>query len=365
MFFNFKNLRKAPTRLAGSIVDQITNTGVITVSGTTLGKAQDIVFTATNTGLKLNLSEALRKNINLSSTASIPNNIRLAKVIKVEKVVTASATDDTVLEVLTTYDTKNTTIQNNLLYSDEMLADTSLLNLDFILPSTQNNTLDVETHNIPKIGDKIRVTFYYTTDNDLENLSYTRNGTLYTNKKFALINKIYVSSGFKTSQSTKFTATSFTQPSLGARYKVIYDYLAPKQNERIVIRYNFNKLVGDVTFNIENTRPINADVLAREAKLTLLDLTMNVVIADDFKTSTNTVLQNLKDQLTTALTTNKLGSIVDAPTLINVAQAVNGIARARILYFNKTGGLGQVLKVQAQEDEYFAPNRIIINTETR
>lgn len=365
MFFNYKVLKKSPTKLSATISDQVVNTGVITAAGTTLGEAMDVVFTATNTGLKLNLAEALRKALNLSSTTSIPTNIKLAKLIKAEKVITASVTDDTVLEVLATYDTKNTTIQNNLLFPDEMLNNYSLQNLDFILPSTQNNTLDVETHNIPKLGDKIRVTFYYTVDNDLENLAYTRNGVLYTNKKFALINKIYISSGFKASQSTKFTATSFTQPSLGARYKVFYDYLAPKQNERIVVRYNYNKLVTDVTFNVEDTRPINADVIVREAKLVLLDLTMNVVIADDFKSSTTTVLQNLRDKLGAAMTTTSLGQIVDSPTLINVAQAVSGIARARILYFNKTGGIGQVLKVQAQEDEYFSPNNIIINTETR
>ncbi len=282
-----------------------------------------------------------------------------------EKVVTASTTDDSVLEVLATYDVFNTTIQNNLLYDDEMLSDPTLLNLDFVLPATQNNTLDVQTHNLPKLGDKIRVTFYYTTENDIENLSYTRNGTLYTNKKFALINKTYVSSGFKSSQSSKLTLTSFTQPTLGARYKVFYDYTAPKQNERIVVVYNYNKLVSDVTFNIENTRPINADVLAREAKLVELDLTMNVVISDSFLSSTTTVLQNLRDKLTSTMTTTTLGQIVDQATLINVAQAVQGIARARILYFNKTGGIGQVLQVQAQNDEYFAPNSIIINTETR
>lgn len=365
MYFNYNNLRKAPTRVIGNIVDQVNNTGVISIAGTTLTVAKDIIFTATNTGLKLNLSEALRKALGISSTAALSSGYKIAKIIKVEKVVTASATDDTVLDVLATYDVKNTTIQSNLFYSDAMLGDLTLQNLDFILPSTQNNTLDVETHNLPKLGDKVRITFYYTYDNDSENLSYTRNGTLYSNKKFALINKIYVSSGFKSSQSTKFTATSFTQPSLGARYKVFYDYLAPKQNERIVVKYNYNKLISDVTFNIEDTRPINADVLAREAKLVKLDLTINVVIDSDYKSSTTTVLQNLRDKLTTALTTNILGDIVDAVTLINVAQAVTGIARARILYFNKEGGIGQVLKVQAQKDEYFAPNNVIINTETR
>jgi uncharacterized phage protein gp47/JayE len=365
MFFEFDSLRRGPTRITGTIADQIINTGIVTAAGTTLADAQNIVFTATNTGLKLNLAEAMRTALNLSSSATLPTNVRIARIIKVEKVVTASVTDNTVLEVLVTYDTTNTTIQNNLLYSNDMIADPTLANTEFVLPATSNNTQNVQTHNLPSIGDKIRVTFYYTTDNDQESLSYTRNGTLYTNKKFAFINKIYVASGFTASQSTKFTATSFTQPSLGARYKVFYDYLAPKQNERIVVNYNYNKLVSDVTFNLEETRPINADVLAREAKLVQLDLTMNVVIDPNFTSSTTTVLQNLRNQLTSALTTTTLGLTVDQPTLINVAQAVQGISRARILYFNKTGAAGSVQKIVAQEDEFFEPNNIVINTETR
>ena len=365
VFFRFKCLRQAPTKIIGTTVDQVINAGSISISGTTLAKAENIIFTATNTGLKLNINEAIRKALNLASTASIPSNVKIARVVKVEKVVTASTTDDTVLEVLTTYDVKNTTIKNNLLYSLDMLQDPGLQNLDFVLPSTSTNLMNTDIHNLPTLGDKIRITFYYTTDNDSEVLAYTRNGTLYTNKKFAFVNKMFASSGFKTSQSTKFTATSFTQPSLGSRFKVFYDYLAPKQNERILVRYNYNKLISDVTFSIENTRPINADVLVRQAKQVLLDLTINVVIADDAKSSQTTVLQNLRDKLLSALTTNKLGQVVDAPTLINVAQAVAGVARARILYFNKTGGIGQVLKVQAQNDEYFSPNNLTINTETR
>lgn len=365
MYYKFDNLRKSPSRLIGATVDQIVNTGIITVNGSTLAKANEIVFTCTSTGLRQNLSEALRKTLSLASTSSIPTNIKVAKIIKAEKVITASTSDDSVLQVLTTYDVNGSTIQNNLLYSAEMQSNPVLGPLDFILPSTTNNTANISPVNLPTIGDKIRVTFYYVTDNDSENLSYTRNGTLYTNKKFAIINKIFAASGFKASQSTRFTASSFTQPSLGSRYKVFYDYTAPKPNERIVITYNYNKLISDVTFAIEQSRPINADVLVRQANLVELDLVMNVVIDSTFSTSTTNVLQNLRNQLITAMTTNKLGQVIDTPTLINVAQAVSGIARARILYFNKTGKVGTVLKVQAQKDEYFAPNLITINTETR
>ncbi|CAB4196506.1 Baseplate protein J-like [uncultured Caudovirales phage] len=364
IFFRFKNLKKSATKITAATADQIINAGTLTFSGTTVSKVEDVVFIATNTGLKLNVSEALRKHLGIASTSQIPSNIKISDVIKVEKVITASSTNDEVLEVLTTYDVKNCTIQNNL-FANNMISDLSLQNLDFILPNTTNNTLNIQTHNLPTLGDKIRITFYYTTTDDSESLTYIRNGLLYTNKKFALINRVYISSGFKSSQSTKLTATSFTQPSLGARYKVFYDYLAPKQNERILVKYNYNKLISDVTFSIENTRPINADVIVRAAKIVLLDLTINVVIDTNYTSSQSTVLQNLRDKLLTALATNTLGQIVDSPTLINVAQSVAGIARARILYFNKTGNIGQVLKVQAQNDEYFEPNNLIINTETR
>lgn len=365
VFFKIKNLREAPSRLSATTVDQVVNTGIITINGITLGTAVDVVFTATSTGLKLNVTEAMRKTLSLSSAVAVPTNVKLAKVIKVEKVVTVSPSDDTVLEVLTTYDVKNVTIGDNLFYSDQMLEDVTLGPLDFVLPNTTTNSLNTSPINLPTLGDKIRITFYYVTSGDTETLSYTRNGTVYSNKKFALINKIFVASGFKASQSTRFTGTSFTQPGLGARYKVFYDYLAPKQNERIVVRYNYNKLISDVTFNIEASRPINADVLVRAAKQILLDLTMNVVIDPTATSSTTTILQNLRNQLLAALTTTKLGQIIDQPTLINVAQSVTGISRARILIFHREGGTGQVLSIQAQEDEFFSPNNVIINTETR
>lgn len=365
MFFNYHGLRKAPTRIVGTTLDQIANIGVVSVVGTTMELATDLIFTATNTGLQQNLQEALRKALNLASTSAIPSNVRIAKIVKAEKVVTYSTGSDVVLQTLVNYDITGTTIANNLYFSDTMRSNPLLSGVDFILPSTSNNTLTGSANNLPTVGDQIRVTFYYTTDNDTENLSYTKIGTLYTNKKFALINQIYVNSGFQSSQVTKFTATSFTKPSVGARYTIFYNYLAPKQNERILIQYNYNKLISDATFAIENNRPINADVLVRAAKLVSLDLTMNVVINANFLSTSATVLQNLRNQLVSSLTTTTLGETIDQISLINTAQGVQGIDRARILFFNVTGLPGQVLSVVADEDEYFQPNSITINTETR
>ena len=151
---------------------------------------------------------------------------------------------------------------------------------------------------------------------------------------------------------------------MGARYTIFYNYTAPQQNERIVIQYNYNQLISTATFAIENTRPINADVLTRAAKLVLLNLTMQVVIDPSVIAAgtQNTVLQNLQNQLIAALTTNTLGQTITQITLINIAQGVQGIDQANILMFNVDGQSGQVLSITANEDQYFQANTVTVNS---
>lgn len=363
--FNYSNLKQSVSRLIGNLTDQTVNTGTLTVSGTTLTKVADTVFTATNTGLKLNLLEAVKKSLSLTSSSTVPSNLKLAKVLKLEKVTTIAAGSDEVLEVLTTYDLKNQLLNDNSFYINDCLMDSSLQNFEFILPSTVNNTLNTTVQNLPKIGDKLRVTFYYVSSNDSENLAYTRNGILYTNKKFALLDKVFVNSGFNASSSTRISLSSLCQPNINSRYKAFYDYLAPKANERISINYNFNKLISDVTLNLENNRPINADVLVKAAKPILVDLTMNIVLTNNTTISSTTIVQNLKSSLLTTINSNSLGDVIDQITLINIAQGINGVSRARVVYFNKSGVQGQVLTLQAQNDEYFISNNLVINIENR
>lgn len=360
LVYNYKNIKKFASRLSVAISDQTVNTGVISIFGTTVTKSADTVFTATSTGLKQNIFEAIRKALKLQSTAPVQSNIKLVKIAKLEKVTTVSLGSDEILSVLATYDIKWSKLRDNSFYSDEFIEDLSLGDFDFTLPSTTNNI-----NNNIAIGDKLRITFYYSTTNDLENLNFTRNGVLYTNKSFALIDKMYISSGFTSSQSTKLTVGYFNQPILGSRYKVFYDYTAPKQNERVTIRYNYNKLINNVTFNVETSRPINADVLVKQAVEIPVNMTMNIVVSDTYKNSVNIVLQNVKDKMLSALTSNSLGQIIDSSDLINLAYTVDGVDRARVLAFNKEGLIGQSLSLTANQNEYFAPSLITINSENR
>lgn len=355
--FTNKNLRQSPTRLAVSLSDQLINSGVLTASGTSITNVNDIVFTATQNGLKQNLLEALKTFLGLASTTNIGSDKSIIRLLKLEKVLTT--TDDEVISSEAEYDVLGTEVYNNLLYSNEMNYNNNLNLFDFNLPSTTNN-LD----NIPEIGDKLRVSFMYATENDNENLYFTRNGLLYTNKKFATINKIYPGSGFNSSQSARFTTSFFTQPATGSRYRAFYDYLAPKQNERILIRSNYNQVIGEVVFAVETSRPINADVLVREAKQILVDATINIVVKNEFVDSAAIVIQNTKDRLTSTINTNTLGDSINSSDLIAAAQSVDGVERARIVYFNKDGELGQVLTITAEKNEYFVANDVVVNQET-
>jgi hypothetical protein len=366
IYYKYNNIKQTPSKVSVVLSDQVANSGTLTMYGNTLVKGKDIVFTATANGLKHSLNEAVRKALGIASNATIPSNARVVKISSLERVSTISSLNNEVLEVLSSYDIKYSKVKNSSYYSNELTYDSSFGNLDIQLPSTPNNTLNtVDNRNLIKIGDKLRITFYVLLENDSETLNYTRNGVLYTNKNFVLIDKVVASSGFKSSQSSTFVSSLLNQPSLGARYRVKYDYTAPKQNERIVVRYTYNKVIGDTTFNIENTRPINADVLVKAARSIPVDMTMNIVIKQEYLSSTTLIVQNLKDKLIDGVNTNILGDTIDASDFINLAYTVEGVDRARITYFNKNGESGQKLSLVAQKNEYFSANNVIVNVETR
>ena len=363
IYYDYDTCKQAPTKAVITVSDSIANPGVLTIAGTTITKAQDIVFSATSSGLKQPLFEAMRKALTINSSASIPSNIKLVKIAKLERVTTTNTTSDDVLLVNSSYDLFGTTIQDNGFYSNDFISDLTLSSLEFILPATTANITNLAAQ--VKVGDKFRITFYYSKSSDTENIIFTKNGTLYTNKSFALIDKVYVSSGFGSSQSTKIAISNFNQPITGSRYKVFYDYLSPKQNERITIRFNSNKLIADTTFNVENNRPINADVLIRQAKQVDIDVTMNIVIADQFLSSSALVVQNTIDALISTINSSTLGASLDSSKLINTAFSVEGIAGARIIFFNKTGSPGNTLKINTKADEFLVANSITVTPETR
>ena len=357
MLFVSNVLHQAPTKLTITTSDQNNNTGKVSVSGLTITRVSSVIFSAIDNGLTQNLSAAITSFLGQNSGYQIPGNVSLARVVQVQNV--SITNGNIVLATNATYDIVGTQITNNVLYPNEMIANTSLSNVQFTLPSTTNNIT-----NAPKIGDTLLITFYYMTDNDTDSVYFTKNGTQYTNKEFALLNEVYIASGFNTTQSAKFTFAYFTQPATGSAYIAYYNYLAPQQNERISINYNYNQLIANATFAIENTRPITADVLVKAATELLVDATVNIVVLSTYATSAAIVLQNVQNAIIAKINTNTLGAVLNSSDLIVAAQSVSGVERSRILAFNLDGLVGQVLTLQAQENQYFAANIITVNQES-
>lgn len=353
------NLRLAPSRLGLSIAGQVSN-GTITVTGNTFNGIFESIYTVASNSLEQNLASSIKSFLNLKTIDEVPSNVRVIKIAKIEKVTTTN--DLQVLSVDFNYDVKGYELKSNDYTKFEAIQNNLLSSTQFKLPSTTNNL-----NNIPQIGDRLRVSFYIETINDFENVSFSRDGTLYTNKIFSIVNSIAISSGFTSgsSLSATLTVTNLNQPVTSSRYKAYYNYLAPKTNERITINYNYNKAITDATFNIEDVRPINADVLAKAAVPILVNATLNVVISQDFTYNSTVIQQNLQSTITNTLNAQQLGTTLDSSDLINAAYTVQGVDRVRVMYFNKNGVAGSVLSIVAQQNEYILANQVIINIETR
>lgn len=354
-----QNLRQAPTPLGLTIAGSISE-GVITVSGTTINRIADVVITATQNGLKQDLSSAIKSFLSLTSSQTVPATVDIVRLVSMERVTTTTSLD--VLSVNQTYDTKGYKLLNNSFVKSESIVDTSLVATEVELPSTPDNIASP-----PSVGDRLRVTFYISTVSDTENVSFSRGGTLFTNKTFAIVDTMAISSGFTSgaSSSATLTVTNTNQPITGSRYKATYDYRAPKINERITITSNFNKLIGDSTISIENTRPINADVLGKASTSIQVDVTMKIVVTTEFTNSSAIVLQNVQDTVTQALNAQQLGTIVDSSDLSSAASGVEGVDRVRVTFFNKTGKTGSVLSIVAQKNESIVANNVVIESEER
>jgi len=354
-----KNLRQAPSTLVLNLVGSLDSQGTISIAGTTMYNVIDIIFTATASSLTQDISSAVRTALSISSQAST-SDYKLARVSKLQKVETTSSLQE--LAILANYDLLGYSIKDNSFVKEESIQDVTLGNLQLKLPTTVNNTA-----NQPAIGDRLKITCYLYKNSDVENIYFSRSGLAYTNKKYLTIDSVSVSSGFisASSQACTLSISNLNQPTSKSRYRAYYNYTAPKNNERITINYNYNKLLGDTALLLERRRFINADVITKECQYILLDVTINIVVLPEYVNSSRTVQQNVADAMTNLLNSQRLGQTIDQSDLVNAAYTVPGVDRARVLYFNENGSQGSVLSFVAKRNQVYVANNVITNIETR
>lgn len=364
LFYEHQAIKKTPSRLSIVTSDQVANPGTLSIRGTSIIKVSDAIFSprAVNGNIfRQDLSYILKDALGISSEKDIPQNVKIVNIAKLERVTLVGTSINEVMSVNGTYDIWGTKLKENAIYTD-MYSQYNTQDLsyhEFILPQTSNNIANINA------DEKMRITFYYAIENDIENVHMQGNGAYYTNKRFAFIDSVYPSSGFRSSRSTKISISPFSQPPSGTRYKAYYDYIAPKNNERITIKYYFNKLISDVSLAIENNRTINSDILVREAKPVPIDVTLSVIVSGAYSNSSISVLQNVKDSLLSVINSNELGATIEYSAIINAAFSVSGVASAKVIIFNKSGNVGQKISIKAKSDEYFVANNIVVNREYR
>jgi phage-related baseplate assembly protein len=353
----YKNLRRAASHIRVDAAS-IGSSGSISIIGTSRHEVSDVLVTVVSeNGYDIDLSTAILSDSGLSS---IPSTLRVSQLKSVERVNVSNA--GLVTSVDNVYDIVNYRINDNSLDIEVGISDSTLNTTSISLPRTDDN-IDA----ILETGDIVRVTFYYLVEDDTEQLFFSRNGRQTTDKVFLDIERISLSSGFLNAAGDvtgEISVSNFNQPLDNTSYEVDYDYVSPKENERITVTYNTNDTIRDATLLVEDVRPITADVLIKEAEAVDIDISVRIVVLPEFEDSEDTVVQDSIDSITSFLNANSLGTIVDASDVVNNLYTVSGIDRVRILNFS-TGGSGNLLSIEADKNQYLRAGTVDVQVEER
>lgn len=352
-----QNLRRAQSNIRVT-ANAIVTPGSIVVTGITVKKVTDALIVVTaGSGLEVDLAPAIKADLGVSSLSS---NIRLIKVDSFERVNVSRLGE--VESIDNTYDLVNYKIKNNTYDLDLALQNSSLTNTKMTLPPTPNNE-----EALLGTGDIVRVTFYYINIADAESLFFSRSGTLTTSKLFSTITRVAIGAGFQNASGQiigSLVLQNYNQPISNTIYNADYNYIAPKENERITVTFNNNAIINNATLAIEAVRPITADVLIKAAKAKDIDVTLRIVLLPEFKDQEQTVIQDSIDAVTTFLNANSLGTTIDASDVVSTLYSVSGIDRVQIINFS-TGDSGNVLSITAAKNEYLRAGTTNITTEER
>ena len=339
--------RFGPSRLSCR-TSGIVKSGRLKISGTTFTRLEvEVVASRSINELSFDLKNEILEYFGLTTLNS---SISLARV---ERVYGEDIEYD--ISGYSLYDN-----QYDLLYAKE---DSSVAQLSFHLnATTTNNSISLSS------SDKVTVVCLVYTNNDFEELYFSEDQIVITNKLFARIDRISISSGFRSSVGSIVGSVSiepYNQPLVGTSYSVDYSFTAPKEGERITIKYNTNNLIADVTSSVEEVRPITADVLVKEAFEITVDVEGEILVNEDAEDSETQIIENVINAIINLLNTNRLGSIIDYSDIISVATSVTGVDSINISLFNETGKQGRRSFIKSLDNQTITAGSVIITSVPR
>ncbi len=348
------NVRFAPSYLRINL-QGTSSRGRLNIIGHSFTRIEDIV-TITSNGFTLDLQSSIINNMGISS---VPSSGFVAKLESVERVTVAN---DEVASVDYQFDILNYELRDRR-YSDEFgFTNTDLSRTQVKLPASIYNAENELT-----TGQKARVVYYYCDLAQQESLIAGSSGLYFSKYKYAYVSSITVASGFTNISETgtvSRTITSANQPQAGTGYFATYQYTAPKEGERISLKYNYNKLITDSTFTIESVRPITADVLVKQAEPLDIDVSMLVIFSSDVNDTTS-VAQSLEQTIISYMTATGLNTTLDASDIISVSYRVPGVDRVILDKFNKSGLTGVMRTIEAGRDQFIRAGTVTITEDSR
>ena len=331
----------------------VVSPGKIKISGETLTRLSVEV----NAGIALSNSVfSLRSELSQALGVAITDNIGIARVDRAMLL-------DSNGNLESEYNVFGCSVSNNKFSKGLSQVDSSLQTYEFRLPDTAENKAIKASS-----GDTILLHILAYNLDDYEELYFASSGSNISRNRFGRINRISVSSGFRTTGGViagSVDIKSYSQPNVGETYFANYDFTAPKEGERITISYNVNRLVIDATSELERVRPITADVLVKEAEELTVDVQGTLLINDDALNEAERITDSVINAVTNLLNTARLGSTIDYSDVISVAAAQNGVDSVNISIFNETGKAGRRAYIQSLDNQTISPGKIFFEAVSR
>jgi uncharacterized phage protein gp47/JayE len=357
--FNFEastpisNLKISPSYLSINISESNTS-GKLRLNGTSWNRARisskyGVIFS----GLTGDLRNEIIKMFSLNNFDS---NYFISRVDEIYTI-------DSSGKKIKQFDINGYSLLNNKFDFNSARNNVSLAPYEFLLPATlTNNSINISS------GETIYIECVISKQNDFEDIYFSANKTIISSRKYSFISKITASSGFRNNSGIingNISVSFFTQPATNSNYFANYSFIAPKEGERITVRYNINQLLLDVTNSVENFRPITADVLVKEAEQLLVDVSGTVLINEDRLDEADSILQNASNAVSSLLSTNRLGSTMDYSDIISTIAGVNGVDSVNISMFNITNQNGRRSYIRALDNQTISPGNITLEAVSR
>jgi uncharacterized phage protein gp47/JayE len=345
--------RFAPSSLLVD-VSGISNPGKVKIAGTSLNRyVIDITAGISISGLIFDLESDIKTALGVTS---LPSNIGIAKVDAIT-LLDGDGEETSSLDIL------GVQLEASNYSIGTATTSTSVDAYAFVIPATPTNSavsLDA--------SDKVRVEFLLYNTDENEELFFSASSERSTKNRFGAISRISVSSGFRSGTGSlvgSISIRSNNQPETGTTYNADYNFLAPREGERISISYNINRLVTNSAVEAERVRPVTADLLTKEAENILVDVRGTLLINDDQLSNTDKIVENVINSISGILNTSALGGTIDYSDIIAAAAAINGVDSVNIHAFNESTRAGRVPFVKALDNQSISPGEILFEAVSR